>query len=119
MSDKRRVGRVSQEILKAVNDILAKDIRDPRVQAVTLTEVDLTGDLQQATIYYTSHDDSEEGKKDLREGLEQASGKIRAEVGNYLTTYHTPEIIFSRDESIETGNRIDELLREINEDEHN
>jgi len=48
-----RVGRVSQEILREVNDILSKKVRDPRVQEITITEVEVTGDLQIATIYYT------------------------------------------------------------------
>ena len=49
-----RVGRVSQEILREVNDILSKKVRDPRVQEITITEVEVTGDLQIATIYYTT-----------------------------------------------------------------
>ncbi len=48
-----RVGRLEQEIQKEVNDILLKRVRDPRVQGVTLTGVEVTGDLQQATIYYS------------------------------------------------------------------
>lgn len=45
--------RVGQEILKEVNDILRKKVRDPRVENVTITDVKVTGDLQQATIYYS------------------------------------------------------------------
>ena len=44
-----RVGRVSQEIQREVNDILQKRVRDPRVQGITITDVEVTGDLQQAT----------------------------------------------------------------------
>lgn len=50
---KHRVGRVEQEVQREVNDILLKRVRDPRVEGVTITGVDLTGDLQQATIYYS------------------------------------------------------------------
>ena len=46
-----RVGRVAQEILKEVNDIIRNNVRDPRVQGITITDVELTGDLQQAKIY--------------------------------------------------------------------
>ena len=45
--------RLAQEILKEVNDILRKKVRDPRVQDVNITDVHVTGDLQQATIYYS------------------------------------------------------------------
>ena len=48
-----RVDRLAQEIQREVDDILLKRVRDPRVQGVTITGVDVTGDLQQATIYYS------------------------------------------------------------------
>lgn len=49
-----RVGRLSQEIQREVNDILMKRVRDPRVEGVTITGVEVTGDLQNATIYYST-----------------------------------------------------------------
>lgn len=117
MADKKRIGRVSQEILRAVNEVLLKDVRDPRINGVTITEVELTGDLQQATIYYTSLDDSDKAKEEVQEGLEKASGLIRSGVSEHLTTYHSPELLFARDESIESGNRIDELLNQIRQED--
>ena len=48
-----RVDRLAQQIQREVDDILLKRVRDPRVQGVTITGVDVTGDLQQATIYYS------------------------------------------------------------------
>lgn len=112
-----RVDRVAQEILKEVNDILRNDVRDPRIKGVTITEVELTGDLQQATIYYSTLDTDDETKEETQTGLERATGLIRKEIGNRLTTYHTPEIGFSRDESVEYGDRIDELLNQIRDEE--
>lgn len=117
MADKKRVGRVSQEILRAVNEVILKEVRDPRINGITITEVEMTGDLQQATIYYTSLDDNDEAKEEVQAGLEKASGLIKSGVGEHLTTYHTPELLFARDESIESGNRIDELLNQIRQDE--
>lgn len=55
--------RVGQEILKEVNDILRKKVRDPRVENVTITDVKVTGDLQQATIYYSILSDLASDKK--------------------------------------------------------
>jgi len=112
-----RVGRVSQEILKDVNDILLKRVKDPRVQDVTITDVDVTGDLQQATIFYSTLKEDEETKKETQQGLDKATGLIRKELGDRLTIYKTPEIHFERDESIEYGNRIDELLNEIKKED--
>lgn len=112
-----RVGRVSQEILKEVNDILMNTVRDPRVKGITITEVDLTGDLQQATIFYSTLETDDQTKKETQAGLDKATGLIRKELGSRLTTYHTPELEFKRDESVEYGNRIDQLLNELkNED---
>ena len=53
MAQQVRVGRLAQEIQREVNDILQKRVRDPRVQGVTITGVEVTGDLQHATIYYS------------------------------------------------------------------
>ncbi|HLR88888.1 MAG TPA: 30S ribosome-binding factor RbfA [Atopostipes sp.] len=112
-----RVGRVSQEILKEVNDILMNTVRDPRVEGITITDVDLTGDLQQATIFYSTLETDDQTKKETQAGLDKATGLIRKELGSRLTTYHTPELGFKRDESVEYGNRIDQLLNELkNED---
>lgn len=113
-----RVGRVSQAILREVNDILLNDVRDPRIKGVTITEVELTGDLQEATIYYSTLDNDEDTKKNTQTGLEKATGLVRKELGGRLTTYRTPTIRFARDESVEYGNRIDELLNELKENEN-
>lgn len=112
-----RVGRVSQEIQKEVNDILRKEVRDPRVQDITITDVDVTGDLQQATIYYSTLEEDKEKLKETQTGLDKATGLVRKELGNRLSLYKTPELKFARDESIAYGNRIDELLNQIKEDE--
>lgn len=62
--------RVGQEILKEVNDILRKKVRDPRVENVTITDVHVTGDLQQATIYYSLLSDLASDKKKAQEAVE-------------------------------------------------
>lgn len=108
--------RVGQEILKEVNDILRKKVRDPRVENVTITDVHVTGDLQQATIYYSILSDLASDKKKAKEGLEKASGLIRRELGNNLSIYKTPELTFELDESVVYGNHIDQLLRNLNKD---
>lgn len=110
-----RVQRVQQEILRSVNEILLKDIKDPRVDGVTITEVSLTGDLSQATIYYTTLDDKAGARQKTQKGLDQATGLIRSQLGKRLTTYNTPQIKFERDPSIDYGNHIEELLKQIQE----
>lgn len=112
-----RIGRVSQEIQREINDVLAKRVRDPRVQNITITDVEVTGDLQQATVYYSTLQEDEKTVTDTQEGLVKATGLIRKELGSRLSLYKTPELSFARDESISYGNRIDELLNQIKEDE--
>ena len=108
--------RVGQEILKEVNDILRKKVRDPRVENVTITDVKVTGDLQQATIYYSILSDLASDKKKAQDGFNKASGLIRRELGHNLSIYKTPELFFELDESVVYGNHIDELLRDLNKD---
>ena len=114
---KYRVPRVRQEILREVNNILMREIKDPRVEGVTITDVDLTGDLQQATIYYSTMSDLAGQRQKKQAGLDASTGKIRGLLGKKLSIYTTPEIKFERDPSIDYGNRIEDILRQINNDE--
>lgn len=109
--------RVGHEILREVNDILRKKVRDPRVQDVTITDVNVTGDLQQATIYYSILSDKASEAEKAQIGLDKAKGLIRRELGHRLQIYKTPELIFEQDESVQYGNRIDELIRGLHKDE--
>ncbi|WP_172189506.1 30S ribosome-binding factor RbfA [Lentilactobacillus kribbianus] len=109
-----RVGRLEQEIQKEVNDILLKRVRDPRVQGITVTGVEVTGDLQQATIYYSILSDKASDGEKTAAGLEKATGLIRKELGSRLSIYKTPELKFQRDDSVKYGDNIDRLLNELN-----
>ena len=113
-----RVDRLSQEIKREVDDILLKRIRDPRVQGVTITGVDVTGDLQQATIYYSILSDKASDGEKAQAGLDKATGMIRSILGGRLNIFKTPEISFKRDPSIAYGNRIDQLLNEVHQKDH-
>ena len=111
MAQQVRVGRLAQEIQREVNDILQKRVRDPRVQGVTITGVEVTGDLQHATIYYSILSDAEKTQR----GLDKATGLIRRELGHRLSIYVTPEIKFEQDESVRYGDHIDELLNKLHQ----
>ncbi|MFL1695198.1 30S ribosome-binding factor RbfA [Weissella kandleri] len=113
-----RVGRLEQEIQRSVNEILLKRIRDPRVQGVTITGVEVTGDLQQATVYYSVLSELASVNQKAADGLEAAKGLIRKEVGSTLNTYKTPELTFKKDESVTYGNKIDDLIRQLHVDEN-
>ncbi|WEG72754.1 30S ribosome-binding factor RbfA [Vagococcus intermedius] len=114
---KYRDRRVGQEVQREVNDILQRRVRDPRVEGVTITDVRVTADLQQATIFYSILSDKASDMKKAQTGLEKASGLIRKELGERLRIYKTPELMFERDESVAYGSRIDELIRNLNKND--
>ncbi|MDO1605507.1 30S ribosome-binding factor RbfA [Lactobacillus sp. YT155] len=115
---KHRIGRVEQEIQKEVNDIILKRVRDPRVQDVTITGVQMTGDLQNATIFFSILSDKASEAQKAQEGLDNATGLIRRELSQRLTMFKTPELKFKQDDSIRYGERIDELIRQMHEKEN-
>ena len=115
MANPQRAGRLAQEIQRDVTDLLLKRINDPRVKDVTVTSVELSGDLQIATIYYTTLQKLASERQATERGLEKSKGLIRRELGKRLSLYKTPELIFKRDESVDYGNHIDELLKSIQE----
>ena len=113
MAQHFRVGRLSQEIQREVNDILLKRVRDPRVKDVTITGVEVSGDLQHATIYYSILSDKASDEKKVQTGLDKATSLIRGKLGHRLSIYVTPEIKFERDKSVQYGDHINELLRKL------
>ncbi|KAA8433493.1 MULTISPECIES: 30S ribosome-binding factor RbfA [Weissella] len=111
-----RVGRLEQEIQREVNDLLLKRIRDPRVEGVTVTGVEVTGDLQQAKIFYSVLSELASVNKKAADGLDAATGLIRKELGSRLRIYKTPELKFVKDESVQYGDKIDDLIRQLHQD---
>lgn len=114
-----RQGRVAQEILREATDILRKQVRDPRVEGVTLTDVEVSGDLQHAKLFYSTLSDDERTKEETQTGLDKASGIVRSEIAKRIKIYKMPEIRFLRDESLEYGNRIDQILNDLYDKESN
>ncbi len=107
-----RTNRVGEQMKKELSDIIGRKIKDPRIGFVTVTDVQVTGDLQQATVFITVLGDDEQKENTLK-GLAKAKGFIRSEVGQRIRLRKTPEIIFEFDESINYGNRIESLLKKI------
>lgn len=110
---KHRVGRVEGEILRELTKILRKNIRDPRVSDVTITAVECTNDLSYATIYYSILSENPQKEEEAAAGLEKAKGMMRHLLGQVLTVYKVPELIFKRDNSVKYGSKIDRLIAEV------
>ena len=101
---------------KELGEIIGQKIKDPRVGFVTITDVDVTGDLQQATVFISVLGNDKQKEESLK-GLSKAKGFIRSEVGQRIRLRKTPEIEFAFDDSVEYGNRIETLLRQVRDDE--
>ena len=112
-----RVDRLAGESQREVDDILLKRVRDPRVQGITITGVDVTGDLQQATIYYSLLSDLASDGEKAQAGMDKATGLIRSELGSRLNIFKTPAIKFERDKSIAYGSRIVQLINQLYQQE--
>jgi len=110
---KQRAQRVGEEIKKEVSSILLSELKDPGLSnMVSLTDVEVSGDLRHARIFvsiYGSRDDQEEALKIL----EKAKGFIRTEVGKRIRLRHVPELEFRLDRSLEYGAHIDKMLKDL------
>ncbi|BBA93277.1 MULTISPECIES: 30S ribosome-binding factor RbfA [Streptococcus] len=113
MANHFRTDRVGMEIKREVNEILQKKVRDPRVQGVTITDVQMVGDLSMAKVYYTIMSSLASDNQKAQTGLEKATGTIKRELGRKLTLYKIPDLVFEKDQSIEYGNKIDQMLRAL------
>lgn len=111
-----RANRVAEQMKKEMSDILSRRLKDPRVGFVTVTDVEVTGDLQQAKVYITVLG-NEDVKEETLKALEKAKGFIRSEIGSRIRLRKTPELFFELDESIEYGNRIEKLISELKKEE--
>jgi ribosome-binding factor A len=105
----RRRERVSERIHHEISDLLQNEIRDPRLAYVTVTGVEISPDLQLATVFVSALGD-DEAKAGALAALERASGYIRRELAQRLQMRVTPAVRFALDESWERGARVDALL---------
>ncbi len=109
----KRADKVADLIRAEISEILLKQINDPQVKGITVTDVKLTDDLRHAKIFFVRTGENSCGEETIK-GLHRAVGFLRRELGKKLQLRYVPEIQFIFDESFEYGDRIDRLLAEIN-----
>ncbi|MGE5592679.1 MAG: 30S ribosome-binding factor RbfA [Betaproteobacteria bacterium] len=107
-----RVERVAEAIRSEVADILAREIKDPRLGFATVTDVEVSDDLRHVKIFVSVMGDKAQVDETMA-ALESATGFVRSEIGRRIRLRHTPEIVFRYDTSIKRGARVFELLKEI------
>ncbi len=111
-----RPNRVAEQMKKELGEIIGQKVKDPRIGFVTVTDVEVTGDLQNATIFISVLG-KDSVKEDTLKGLTKAKGFIRTEIGQRIRLRVTPEIKFEFDTSVAYGTRIDSLLRQVKDEQ--
>jgi ribosome-binding factor A len=111
----KRATRVADQIRMEVADIIMRRTKDPRVGAVTVTDVEITNDLRLARVFVTTMLDAEH-EREAFAGLEKAGGFIRSELGRRLSLRYTPELVFQKDISGPRGDRILSILDHLDEE---
>ncbi|MEU7019678.1 30S ribosome-binding factor RbfA [Streptomyces sp. NPDC046203] len=113
MADNARAKKLADLIREVVAEKLQRGIKDPRLGThVTITDTRVTGDLREATVFYTVYGDEEE-RASAAAGLESAKGILRSSVGKAAGTKFTPTLTFVADALPETAKNIEDLLDQV------
>lgn len=117
MATSRRVSRVSSLIKREVSQMLLNGIKDDRVGAgmVSVTDVDVSGDLQHAKIFVSIYG-TDQAKVETMEGLKSSTAFVRRELGQRMRLRRTPEVTFLEDKSLERGDRMLDLLNQLDQE---
>ena len=108
----RRPERLADTLREEITQIVGYELEDPRVAMVTVTDVRVSDDLRDASVYVTIAADEQESQTAMR-ALRHAAPYVRRQLGFVLSLRHTPELHFVRDIVEEQGARVDELLHKI------
>ncbi|MFE4666393.1 30S ribosome-binding factor RbfA [Streptomyces sp. NPDC056716] len=110
MADNARAKRLADLIREVVAQKLQRGIKDPRLGShITITDTRVTGDLREATVFYTVYGDDEQ-RQEAAAGLESAKGILRSEVGKAAGVKFTPTLAFVADALPDTAKTIEDLL---------
>jgi len=109
MTDAGRANKLADRIAQIVAEMLERRVKDPRLGFVTVTDAKLTGDLREATVFYTVYGSADE-QAGTAAALKSATGLIRSEVGRQTGLRHTPSLSFVRDTLPEGAQHMEELV---------
>lgn len=111
-----RVEKVQAFIKQEASKMILNELKDPRIGFVTVTQVEVTGDLRHAKIYLSLMGTDEE-KAQSWQGLTKAVGFLRTEIGKRLKMRFSPELTLHLDESLDYSEKIQKLLLKLKQDE--
>lgn len=107
-----KIERLNSLFVKEISYILQNEVKDENIKFVTVTDCEITNDLSFAKVYVTVFDQEKKGV--TMKALDGAKSFIRGELSKRIDIRHTPELKFIFDESIEYGNRIEKIIKDIN-----
>lgn len=114
MADRTRAHKLADRIRVIVAEALKHRVKDPRLGFITITDARVTGDLREATVFYTVYGDETE-RADTAAALESVKGLLRSEVGRQTGVKFTPTLAFVLDAVPESAATIEDLLRRARE----
>jgi ribosome-binding factor A len=114
--DNPRARRLGEQIQREITELLRRDVKDERIGNVTITAVDVTGDLRTARVYYLIFGKDGPDPK-VQRGLESAAGFLRNALSKSLMIRYTPTLSFELDSSIEHGVRLTQLIDSVSKSE--
>ena len=106
-----RPRKLGDQIQRELSELLARQLRDPRVGMVTITSVDVSPDFSHAKVFFTIL--QKEKLEDTVHGLRRAAGFLRSQLARRIKLYTTPELRFEYDESVERGDRLSRLIDSV------
>ena len=107
-----RPQKLADLIQRELADLIAHEMRDPRVGMLTITSVDVSPDLGHAKVFFTLLEGSK--LEDTLRGLKRSAGFLRSQLAKRIKLYTTPELRFEYDESVERGDRLSRLIAQAN-----
>ncbi len=110
-----KIAKISSDMARVISEIIFSEAQDELLKSITITGCKVSRDLSYAKVYFTSLSDLD--KKTLEKEVNEASTFIRGFVAEKLDLRHTPEITFVYDESIEYANKIENIIKEIHEND--
>jgi ribosome-binding factor A len=110
-----RTARINEVVLEILADELER-LSDPRLGFVTLTGVEVSPDLRQATVYYSVLGPAEQ-HEDTSKALRSAGSHLRATLGHQVRLKYLPRLSFREDPAIKTGERVEEIIRGLHRQE--
>jgi len=114
---KFHIERLSEMLRREIGTVIAQKVRDPRIpDIVTITEVKLSSDTKNATVYASIMGGDEEEKLGAIDALNKAAPFIQRTVAQHVVTKNFPRLLFKLDTSIEYGQHINDLFKEIQDD---